>query len=154
MGHIPRVDRKDEGRVDKQANIGLQPSTAKIAGTKHPAIGTGIVRRRQPARTDSARRTEHQPTEADLFQPIARVQRSGWDNRSHLASACHGLCDFSPEPANLGHATAVQRHPGILGQRIFVGVAQRLMGGDAVLIAAGDLVALLVGEELLDLSVC
>ena len=57
---------------------------------------------------------------------------------------------FAGRQGDFGHTSAVQGHPGILGDWIFVGIAQRLVGGDAVLIATGDLVALLVGEELLD----
>src|SRR5215472_12192441 len=48
------------------------------------------------------------------------------------------------------HTPAIERDPGVLSDRVGVGIGQRLMGGDAVLIPAGDLVALLIGQELLD----
>src|SRR6516165_10202519 len=57
---------------------------------------------------------------------------------------------FAGRQSDFRHPPAVQGHPGILGDRVFVGIAQRLVRGDAVLIAAGNLVALLVSEELLD----
>ena len=48
------------------------------------------------------------------------------------------------------HTPAIERNPGVFGDWIAVGVTQRLVRADAVLIAAGDLVALLIGQELLD----
>src|SRR2546421_8632022 len=51
---------------------------------------------------------------------------------------------------DLGHASAVQRHPGVLCQRIFVRVAQRLVGGEAVVVTTGELVTLLMRDKLTD----
>src|SRR6185437_10297715 len=52
---------------------------------------------------------------------------------------------FAGRQGDFRHTSAVQGHPGILGDWIFVGIAQRLVGGDAVLMATSDFVALLVG---------
>src|SRR5262245_11247140 len=62
-----------------------------------------------------------------------------------------GLARFlSRGEGNLGHAGAVQPYPGVLRERVLVRVRERLVRGDAVLVAAGHLVALLVRDELLD----
>src|SRR4051794_31765185 len=47
-------------------------------------------------------------------------------------------------------SATVHADPRILGQRITVGVGKRLVRTYAVLIAASDLVALFVGQELLN----
>src|SRR5262245_12187335 len=50
----------------------------------------------------------------------------------------------------LGQAGVIRSRPEVLGERILVRVRERLVLGHAVLVPARDLVALLVGEELLD----
>src|SRR5215510_4719705 len=57
---------------------------------------------------------------------------------------------FSGRECDLGQARVVRPGPEVLRERILVRVGERLVCGDAVLVAARDLVALLVGQELLD----
>ena len=59
-----------------------------------------------------------------------------------------------PVPTQSRLSASLRAAPGILGERIFVGVAQRLMGGDAVVVAAGDLVALSYARNCCTVSVC
>jgi hypothetical protein len=46
VGRIAWIDRNDERRIEKQADIRIQPGGAEIAGAKHAAIATRIMRRR------------------------------------------------------------------------------------------------------------
>src|SRR5215467_12818186 len=57
---------------------------------------------------------------------------------------------FAGRECDLCQAATVHADPRVLRQRVLVGVAERLVTGHAVLITARDLVALLIGEELLD----
>ena len=44
MPRIPRVDSESERGVQEKTDIGVEPGVAHVAGTKHPAVGAGIVR--------------------------------------------------------------------------------------------------------------
>src|SRR6185295_4617659 len=57
---------------------------------------------------------------------------------------------FTGRQRNFRQPATIHADPGILGQRITLGVRKRLVCTDAVLIATRDLVALLVGQELLN----
>src|SRR3984957_4210115 len=97
MRRIVRIDRNDERRIEKQADIRIQPDGAKIAGAKHTAIAARIMRRRAAGHQGQhAGKTEGQPTHADLLFSNSSMKRSGWDHGSPPENTCHGLRDFSP----------------------------------------------------------
>jgi hypothetical protein len=153
MRPILRIDGQDQGGIEKQPNIGPQPSAAKIARTKHPAIRAGIVRPHAASRHGHDQEQQREPIHrCQLFQTTAHISHAAAQPvqfRQRLPRS--GLARlFAGSQSDFRHTPAVQGHPGIFGDGIFIGIAQRLVGGDAVLIAAGNLVALLVREELLN----
>src|SRR2546426_10716667 len=76
---------------------------------------------------------------------VAPTPRSLWPSVSGVLLLARS---FARCQRDLGQATAVHTDPGVLGQRVLVRVGQRFVRGDAILITAGDLVALLVRQEL------
>ena len=96
------IDRNDERRIEKQADIRIQPGGAEIAGAKHAAIAARIMRRRAAGQErQHAGKPEGQPTHADfgaLFNP--RMKRSGWGDWSHPEKHPLMACAiFHPAPA-------------------------------------------------------
>jgi hypothetical protein len=78
VGRIAWIDRNDERRVEKQADIRVQPGGAEIAGAKHAAIAARIMRRRAAGQQGHhAGKPEGQPTHADLFFSNPWMKRSG-----------------------------------------------------------------------------
>ena len=68
VGRIAWIDRDDERRVEKQADIRIQPGGAEIAGAKHAAIAARIMRRRAASQEGQhAGKPEGQPTHADFL---------------------------------------------------------------------------------------
>src|SRR5215831_17402196 len=98
MGPVPRVDGYDQGGIKKQSNIGPEPSAAKVARTKHAAIGAGIVR--AYAASGHGYYQEHQNdliNARQLLQTTTRASHAA-TQPVQFASACptQGLRDFSP----------------------------------------------------------
>jgi hypothetical protein len=95
MGPVPRVDGYDQGSIKKQSNIRPELSAAKIARTKHAAIGASIVR--AYAASGHGYYQEHQNNlihARQLLQTTTRASHAA----TQFASACptQGLRDFSP----------------------------------------------------------
>ena len=98
MRPVLRIDGYDQGGIEEQPNIGPEPSTAKIARTKYPAIRTGIVRSSVASHHGYDQEQQREPIHGyRLFQPTARVSHA-LHNPFNFASACpaQGLRDFSP----------------------------------------------------------
>ena len=84
-------------RIEKQADIRVQPGGAKIAGAKHAAIAARVMRRRAASQERrDADKPERQPTQAELLSSNPKTKRSGWAGPSHPEDTGHGLRDFSP----------------------------------------------------------
>ena len=98
---IARIDRDRQRRAQKQADIGMEPGGAEIAGAEQAAIGAGIMRRRPPAlqRATEAMAKPNQRTgasEACGSPSRRRRAREPRDSHArHLWPQC-GLRDFSP----------------------------------------------------------
>ena len=115
---VLRIDGYDQGGVEEQPNIGPEPSAAKIARTKHPAIRAGIVRPRvasrhgyeqetaAPTDTRTANRFKQRPASVTPPHNLFNCERSPGSGLARLFAGSQG--DFR-------HPPAVQGHPGILG---------------------------------------
>src|SRR5215472_13892574 len=85
----------------------------------------------------------------DVFATLAASR--GWAWRSATPPALLRLMRLlAGGQRDLRHPPAIECNPGVFGDRVGVGVTQRLMGGNAILIAAGNLVAFLIRQDLLD----
>ena len=75
---IAWIDRDDERRIEKQADIRIQPGGAEIAGAKHAAVAARIMRRCAAGQEGHhARKPEGQPTHADLFSSQSQDEAVG-----------------------------------------------------------------------------
>ena len=117
MGRIAWIDRNDERRIEKQADVRIQPGGAEIAGAKHAAIAARVMRRRAAGQEGHhTGKPEGQPTHADLFFFNPKMKRSGWGDWSHPENTPHGLRDFSPGAS----AISAMRPPFSATQEFFV----------------------------------
>jgi hypothetical protein len=80
VGRVARVYRNDERRIEKQADIRIQPGGAEIAGTKHTTIAACIMRRCGAGEEGAdAEKPKGHPTQAELPFSGHTMMWPGWD---------------------------------------------------------------------------
>jgi len=100
VGRIAWIDRNDERRIEKQADVRIQPGGAEIAGAKHAAIAARIMRRRAAGQEGHhAGKPKGQPTHADWFFFNPRMKRSGWETGPTPKTPLTACAIFHPAPA-------------------------------------------------------
>src|SRR4051812_20198915 len=140
MRRVSRIDRNDECRVEKQSNVGVDPAPTQIARAEYTAIATWVVRPRARCQREqeASKPQDHVMFSSSLCQRPRRSQF--WERRG----AARRTPEFNQQPAitswfsrsfswrerGLGHSSAVQRYPRILGDRIFVCITERLVRSD------------------------
>ena len=118
MRRIARIDRHREGRVQEQPDVSVEPGAAEVAGTKHPAIGAGVVRagagacqhRGERQRLDDRTGTRRQfsRSQQDGEEPAPDSSPLNTSNKSLRSGLARRLAGSQRD---LGHARAVRAPP-------------------------------------------